>query len=163
MGKCMSIFVCVLILALDINAAVFGWKADKAQNQVQHMKLWMFEYKKPCQVAYALGLASACLLVISHVLANFVGGCNVCTRVVGNEEASSTKSLSIACLGVTWISLGCGLWFLANGVLSIRKSRASCGFSHHHYLHKGGTMCILHAIFALAYYVAAAAIHHEDD
>ncbi|KAG6407023.1 hypothetical protein SASPL_130003 [Salvia splendens] len=102
MGKCMGFFICVLILALDIIAAILGHKAEKDQNQVQHMKLWIFENKNPCQVAYALGLASACLLVIAHVLANFVGGCNLCTRVNHNEEASSTKKLSILWLVCTW-------------------------------------------------------------
>ncbi|KAL1555554.1 protein DESIGUAL 3-like [Salvia divinorum] len=151
MRKCMGFFVCFLILALDTTATVFGWRAQYAQELVQQMKLWKVEYKKPCQVAYALGLAAACLLVISHVLANFVGGYSAWTRVVGNEEASSTRSLSTACLVFTWVFLAFGLWMLGNGVLSIRKSRASCGLSHHHYLNMGGLLCIFHAISSCAY------------
>lgn len=53
------------------------------------------------------------------------------------------------------IILAVGLSMLVIGIISNHKSRASCGFTHHHFLSIGGILCMVHALFAVAYYVTA--------
>ncbi|KAG6419547.1 hypothetical protein SASPL_121769 [Salvia splendens] len=154
MGKFMGIFACLLIVCLDMVGGILGIKAEAAQNQEKHLRLWIFECKEPSHDAYVLGLAAATLLGIAHVLANLLGGCSVCTQEE-IEKASPTKKLSIACLVFTWIILAGGLSMLVIGIISNHKSRASCGFTHHHFLWIGGILCMVHALFAVAYYVTA--------
>ncbi|KAL1560760.1 hypothetical protein AAHA92_10935 [Salvia divinorum] len=154
MGKLMGILACLLIVGLDVVGGILGIKAEAAQNQEKHLRLWIFECKEPSHDAYVLGFAAASLLGIAHVLANLLGGCSVCTQEEF-EKASPTKKLSIACLVFTWIILAMGLSMLVIGIISNHKSRASCGFTHHHFLSIGGILCIVHALFAVAYYVTA--------
>ncbi|KAL8474389.1 hypothetical protein ACS0TY_030308 [Phlomoides rotata] len=154
MGKLFGIFACFLIVALDVVAGILGIKAEAAQNQEKHLRLWIFECKAPSHDAFLLGLAAATLVGIAHVLANLLGGCNVCTQQE-IEKASPTKQLSMACLLFTWIILAVGMSMLVIGIISNHKSRSSCGFTHHHFLSIGGVLCMVHALFAVAYYVTS--------
>ncbi|KAL2466476.1 Protein of unknown function (DUF1218) [Abeliophyllum distichum] len=157
MVKMIAIFACLLIVALDLTAGILGIKAEAAQNQEKHLRLWLFECKEPSHDAFVLGVAAATLLSIAHVLTNLLGGCNVFTR----EELSKappSKQLSMACLVFTWIILALGLGMLVIGTISNNKSRASCGFTHHHFLSIGGILCFVHAIFSVAYYATSTAI-----
>ncbi|KAL2483303.1 hypothetical protein Fot_44747 [Forsythia ovata] len=157
MEKMIAIFACLLIVALDLTAGILGIKAEAAQNQEKHMRLWIFECKEPSHDAFVLGVAAATLLSIAHVLSNLLGGCNVCTQ----EELSKappSKQLSMACLVFTWIILAVGLGMLVIGTISNNKSRASCGFSHHHFLSIGGILCFVHALFSVAYYATSTAM-----
>ncbi|CAI9754881.1 unnamed protein product [Fraxinus pennsylvanica] len=157
MMKAIAIFACLLIVALDVTAGILGIKAEAAQNQEKHVRLWMFECKEPSHNAFVLGVAAATLLCIAHVLTNLLGGCNICTR----EEISTappSKQLSMACLVFTWIILAVGLGMLVIGTISNNKSKASCGFTHHHFLSIGGILCFVHAIFSVAFYVTSNAV-----
>lgn len=53
------------------------------------------------------------------------------------------------------IIVAVGLGMLVIGTTSNRKSRSSCGFTHHHFLSIGGILCMVHALFSVAYYVSA--------
>ncbi|KAK4437323.1 hypothetical protein Salat_0066200 [Sesamum alatum] len=154
MGKFIGVFACLVIVALDIVAGILGIRAEAAQNEEKHLRLWIFECKEPSHDAFVLGLAAATLLGIAHVLANLLGGCSVCTQEEF-EKASPSKQLSMACLIFTWIILAVGLSMLVIGIISNHKSRASCGFTHHHFLSIGGILCMVHALFAVAYYVTS--------
>ncbi|KAK2987992.1 hypothetical protein RJ640_011255 [Escallonia rubra] len=156
MAKMVGLFICLLIVAMDIVAGILGIKAEAAQNQVKHLRLWLFECKEPSPEAFKLGLAAAVLLGLAHVLANLLGGCNVCTQEE-LQKASPNRQLSMACLVFTWIILAVGLSMLVIGVISNNKSRASCGFTHHHFLSIGGILCMVHGLFSVAYYVTATA------
>ncbi|KAK3015253.1 hypothetical protein RJ639_006041 [Escallonia herrerae] len=156
MAKMVGVFVCLLIVAMDIVAGILGIKAEAAQNQVKHLRLWLFECKEPSPEAFKLGLAAAVLLGLAHVLANLLGGCNVCTQEE-LEKASPNRQLSMACLVFTWIILAVGLSMLVIGVISNNKSRTSCGFTHHHFLSIGGILCMVHGLFSVAFYVTATA------
>lgn len=156
MAKAFGIFACFLIVALDVVAGILGIKAEAAQNQEKHLKLWIFECKEPSHDAFVMGLAAASLLGIAHVLANLLGGCSVCTSDEV-QKASPSRQLSIACLIFTWIILAVGLSMLVIGTMSNNKSRASCGFTHHHFLSIGGILCMVHSLFSVAYYVTATA------
>lgn len=70
-------------------------------DQVKHLRLWIFECKEPSHDAFVLGFAAAVLLGLAHVLANLLGGCNVCTQD-DLEKASPNRQLSLACLLFTW-------------------------------------------------------------
>ncbi|KAK3028429.1 hypothetical protein RJ639_039021 [Escallonia herrerae] len=140
---------------MDIVAGILGIKAEAAQNQVKHLRLWLFECKEPSPEAFKLGLAAAVLLGLAHVLANLLGGCNVCTQE--ELQKASPRQLSMACLVFTWIILAVGLSMLVIGVISNNKSRTSCGFTHHHFLSIGGILCMVHGLFSVAYYVTATA------
>ncbi|KAK4386204.1 hypothetical protein Sango_2491000 [Sesamum angolense] len=152
-----GIFACLLIVALDVTAGILGIKGEAAQNQEKHLRLWIFECKEPSHEAFVLGVAAATLLCLAHVLVNLLGGCSVCTTQEELQKAAPSKKLSMACLVFTWIILAVGLSMLVMGTISNNKSRASCGFSHHHFLSTGGILCMVHAVFGVAYYVTSAA------
>ncbi|XP_052208275.1 protein VASCULATURE COMPLEXITY AND CONNECTIVITY-like [Diospyros lotus] len=144
------IVACLLIAAMDITAGILGIKAEAAQNQAKHMRLWLFECKDPSHKAFTLGVAAATLLCAAHVLANLLGGCSVCTTD-DLSRASPSGQCSLACLFITWVTLAVGLALLVIGTMSNHKSRASCGFTHHHYMSIGGILCFVHAGFSVAY------------
>ncbi|CAK9187055.1 unnamed protein product [Ilex paraguariensis] len=156
MAKTLGILACLVIVGLDITAGILGIKAEAAQNQEKHLRLWIFECKEPSHNAFMLGLAAATLLVLAHVLANLIGGCNVCTQEE-LQKASPSRQLSVACLIFVWIILAVGLSALVIGTISNNKSRTSCGFTHHHFLSIGGILCMVHGLFCVAYYVTATA------
>ncbi|KAL2524614.1 Protein of unknown function (DUF1218) [Abeliophyllum distichum] len=160
MSKVIGIFACLLIVALDVAAGIIGIKADMAQNQEKHLRLWIFECKEPSHEAYLLGLAASGLLCIAHVIANLVGGCNLCTQE-DIQKASPSRQLSMACLVLTWVIMVIGLSMLVIGTLSNRKSRASCGLTHHHFLSIGGVVCMVHSLFSVGYYVTVTAALSE--
>ncbi|GJV28318.1 putative mitochondrial protein [Tanacetum coccineum] len=94
-------FVCFVIIALDITAGILGIKAEAAQNQEKHLRLWLFECKEPSQEAYKLGFAAIVLLIIAHVLANLLSGCTACSRDE-IHKASTGRQLSLLSLFFAW-------------------------------------------------------------
>lgn len=150
------------------------------------MRVWLFECKDPSHHAFVLGLFAAILLGAAHVLVNLVGGCCNFSRDE-LQKAAPSKKLSMACLVFTWynsdtfdyllsssrlmlhvniknimfrIILGVAMSMLVIGTKSNHKSRASCGFTHHHLLSTGGILCMVHSLFAVAYYVTSTAVLH---
>ncbi|KAL7000226.1 hypothetical protein U1Q18_001374 [Sarracenia purpurea var. burkii] len=156
MAGMVGIFACVLIVGMDITAGILGIKAEAAQNQVKHLRLWLFECKDPSHEAFIFGVAAATLLGLAHVLANLLGGCSICTQEE-LQKASPSRQCSLACLLLMWVLLAGGLGLLVIGTMSNNKSRATCGFTHHHYLSLGGILCFVHAGFSVGYYVTATA------
>ncbi|XP_030462338.2 protein VASCULATURE COMPLEXITY AND CONNECTIVITY isoform X2 [Syzygium oleosum] len=158
MVKAGGIFVCILIIGLDIAAGILGLEAEVEQNKEKHLRLWIFECKEPSPEAFKLGLGAAAFLGLAHVLANLLGGCYNCICSQDDlQKASPNRQLTMACLVFTWIILAVGLSMLVVGTLSNHKSRASCGFTHHHFLSIGGILCFVHGLFCVAYYVSATA------
>ncbi|KAF8043195.1 hypothetical protein BT93_A1515 [Corymbia citriodora subsp. variegata] len=158
MVKAGGIFVCILIIALDIAAGILGLEAEVEENKEKHLRLWIFECKEPSPEAFKLGLGAAAFLSLAHILANLLGGCYNC--ICNQDElqkATPNRQLTMACLLFTWIILAVGLSMLVIGTLANHKSRASCGFSHHHFLSIGGILCFAHGLFSVAYYVSATA------
>ncbi|XP_059452266.1 protein VASCULATURE COMPLEXITY AND CONNECTIVITY-like [Corylus avellana] len=161
MSKLVGSFICLLIVAMDIMAGILGIEAEVAQNKVKQLRLFIFECKEPSSQAFKLGFAAATLLGLAHVIANLLGGCNCICSQEELEKASPSRQLSLACLFFTWIILAVGLSMLVIGTLSNHKSRASCGFSHPHFLSIGGVLCFVHGLFSVAYYISTTAIHSE--
>ncbi|PON48533.1 hypothetical protein PanWU01x14_236400 [Parasponia andersonii] len=158
MVKLVGILVCFLIVVIDVVAGILGIQAETEQNKVKHLRLWIFECRDPSQEAFKLGLAAAALLALAHVLANLLGGCQNCICSQDElQKAPHNRQLSVACLIFTWIILAVGLSMLVIGTLSNNKSRASCGFTHHHFLSIGGILCFVHGLFSVAYYISATA------
>ncbi|XP_060211464.1 protein VASCULATURE COMPLEXITY AND CONNECTIVITY-like [Lycium barbarum] len=156
MAKIFGIFACLVIVALDAVAGLLGIKAEAAQNQEKHLKLWFFECKEPSHDAFILGLAAAGLLLAAHILANLVGGCNYCYCTGDDiQKAPPSRQLSLACLLFTWIIMAVGMGMLVIGTMANNKSRASCGLSHHHFFSIGGVLCFAHAIFSIAFYATS--------
>ncbi|XP_057457286.1 protein VASCULATURE COMPLEXITY AND CONNECTIVITY-like [Lotus japonicus] len=151
-----SIFLCFLIVIMDVTAGILGIEAEIAQNKVKHLRLWIFECREPSHNAFMLGLGAAVLLALAHVILNLIGGCNcLCSQEL--QKASPNRQLSMACLILTWIVLAVGLSMLVIGTSSNHKSRGSCGFTHHHFLSIGGILCFVHGLFSVAYYASATA------
>ncbi|KAK6918911.1 DESIGUAL/Modifying wall lignin-1/2 [Dillenia turbinata] len=156
-AKAAGALICLVIVAIDILAGILGIEAEVAQNKVKHLRLWIFECRDPSHEAFKLGVAAAVLLGLAHVITNLLGGCNcICTQEE-LEKASPNRQLSLACLFFAWIILAVGLSMLVIGTLSNSKSRASCGFTHHHFLSIGGILCFVHALFSVAFYVSSTA------
>ncbi|XP_059664572.1 protein VASCULATURE COMPLEXITY AND CONNECTIVITY-like [Cornus florida] len=159
MATRIGVLVCLLIVVMDIVAGILGIKAEAAQNKVKDFKLGIFECKEPSHKAFVLGLVAATLLCLAHILANLLGGCTNCTTQEELPKPSQHSKLSVACLVFTWIILAAGLSMLVIGTKSNKKSRGSCGFTHHYILSTGGTMCFFHCLLCVAYYVSATATH----
>ncbi|KAJ7948206.1 Transmembrane protein, putative (DUF1218) [Quillaja saponaria] len=157
MVKATGILLCLLIMVMDVVAGILGIEAEISQNKVKHLRLWIFECRDPSHQAFKLGLAAAALLSFAHVIANLLGGCNCICSQEELEKSPPNRQLSVACLVFTWIILAVGLSMLVIGTLSNNKSRASCGFSHHHFLSIGGILCFVHGLFCVAYYVSSTA------
>ncbi|KAG6570866.1 hypothetical protein SDJN02_27511 [Cucurbita argyrosperma subsp. argyrosperma] len=155
--KLVGVLVCLLVVAMDIVAGLLGIEADIAQNKVKNLRLWIFECRDPSAQAYRLGLAAAGVLGLAHVIANLLGGCNCICSQEALEKSPPNKQISVACLVFTWIILAVAMSVLVIGALGNNKSRASCGFTHHHFLSIGGILCFVHGLFCVAYYVTATA------
>ncbi|WCJ37691.1 hypothetical protein M5689_018802 [Euphorbia peplus] len=162
MVKLGGIIVCLLVVSIDVVAGILGIQAEIAQNKVKHLRLWIFECREPSEDAFKLGLAAAALLGIAHVLGSWISGCMCICSQHELQTASPNKQLSVACFFFTWVILAVGLSMLVIGTLSNNKSRASCGFSHHHFLSIGAILCFVHALFSVAYYVSATSVVAEE-
>ncbi|KAJ4729966.1 Transmembrane protein, putative (DUF1218) [Melia azedarach] len=162
MLKVGGVLVCLLIVGLDVAAGILGFQAEVAQNKVNHLRLWIFECRDPSHDAFKLGAAAAALLVLAHIIANLLGGCMCICSQDELSRASPNRQLSVACLVFTWIILAVGLSMLVIGTWSNHKSKASCGFTHHHFLSIGGILCFVHGLFCVAYYVSSNAAACEE-
>ncbi|KAJ8438370.1 hypothetical protein Cgig2_006288 [Carnegiea gigantea] len=166
MPKIGALFVCILIIALDVAAGICGIEAEVAENKAKHLRLWIFECKDPSHRAFKLGLAAAGLLALAHIIANVLGGCmGLCSQ----QKAYFHRQFTTACLFLAWsvlvpylfmstymIIAAVGIFMLVIGIRSNDESRASCGFNQHHMLSIAGILCFVHSIFAVAFYVSAA-------
>ncbi|XWS54293.1 hypothetical protein CRYUN_Cryun10bG0077900 [Craigia yunnanensis] len=162
MLKLGGVLVCLLIVAMDVAAGILGIQAEVAQNKVKHLRLWISECRDPSHDAFKLALGAAALLTLAHVLANLLGGCmSVCPQEEF-QRASPNRQLSVACLIFIWVILAVGLSTLVIVILSNNKSRASCGFTRHHFLSIGEILCFVHGPFSVAYYVSANAASDEE-
>ncbi|XP_076932562.1 protein VASCULATURE COMPLEXITY AND CONNECTIVITY-like [Bidens hawaiensis] len=156
-NKVIGILVCLVIVVLDIVAGFLGIKAEAAQNQEKHLRLWLFECKEPSQEAFRFGDGAILLLIVAHVLANLLAACTACSQE-GNHKASEwRKQLLFVSLIITWIIALAGIGLLVIGTKANDKSNASCGLSHHHLLSIGGILCFFNIPFSTVYYVIATA------
>ncbi|XP_050213331.1 protein DESIGUAL 2-like [Mercurialis annua] len=162
MAKDVRVLFCLLMMIMDIIAGILGIEAEIAQNKVKHLRMWIFECRDPSYEAFKLGLAAAILLVLAHVLANFIGGCICMWSKEDFSKASANKQLAVTSLIFSWIILAIGFSMLMIGTLANSRSRKSCGISHHRVLSIGGILCFIHALFIVAYYVSAKASEKED-
>ncbi|XP_027929453.1 uncharacterized protein LOC114185751 [Vigna unguiculata] len=157
MNRGAAIFLCLLLVVMDITAGILGIEAEIAQNKVKHLRLWIFECKDPSHKAFMLGLGAALLLALAHLILNLVGGFSCLCSQSEADKASPNRQLSMASLILTWIVLAVGLSMLVIGTSSNNKSSGSCGFTHHHFLSIGGILCFVHALFSVMYYVSSTA------
>ncbi|KAJ0918570.1 putative modifying wall lignin-1/2 [Helianthus annuus] len=140
-NKGVGLFVCVIVIVLDIIAGILGVKAEAAQNQEKHLRLWLFECKEPSQEAFRLGCGAILFQDETH-------------------KASLGRQLSLLSLFFTWVIAAVGLGLLVIGMKANHKSNASCGLSHHRFLSMGGILCFVHLLFSTFYYVTATASAH---
>ncbi|KAK9924606.1 hypothetical protein M0R45_032967 [Rubus argutus] len=91
-----------------------------------------------------------CLLIVAM---DIVAGILGIEAELEQNKVKQLRQLSLACLVFTWIILAVGLSMLVIGTWSNHKSRASCGFTHHHFLSIGGILCFVHGLFCVAYYI----------
>ncbi|GAB4859481.1 hypothetical protein Ancab_010948 [Ancistrocladus abbreviatus] len=162
MAKIGGFFVCILVVALDVGAGICGIEAEIAENKVEHLRVLIFECKEPSHEAFLLGAAAAGLMALAHVISNLLGGCFCICSLDDFQKASPNRQLTIACFLFSWLILAVGFSMLVIGTLANDKSRASCGFTHHHMLSIGGILCFLHALFSVSYYVSATATFSDD-
>ncbi|XP_076920180.1 protein DESIGUAL 2-like [Bidens hawaiensis] len=155
--------VCLLIILLDLIAGILGIQAEVAQNEVQSLTMWIIECRDPSYKAFKLGFAAVVLLAFAHAITNLLSGCHCVQSVEVLDSVSYNKRLAFASLILSWITLIAGSSMLIAGVMANSGSRKSCGVSHHRYLSIGGIACIIHAMFAVCYYVSATAVDREEE
>ncbi|KAK7302156.1 hypothetical protein RJT34_13037 [Clitoria ternatea] len=154
--------VCILVMVLDIVAGILGIQAEIAQNKEKHMRVWIFDCRYPSYHAFKLGLAATTLLALAHVIANLLGGCICVWSKDQYRTATANKQLAVAFLIFTWIVLAVAFSMLIIGTLANSRSRKSCGMFNHRFLSIGGILCFIHGLFAVPYYVSAAATRREE-
>ncbi|KAJ4778826.1 hypothetical protein LUZ62_063083 [Rhynchospora pubera] len=157
MGGGGAIFICILIVIMDVIAGILGIEAEVAQSKAANMKVFIFECKEPVYEAYKLGVAAAALLAVAHALANLLGGCICITSQEEYFRSSINRRLASWTLVLSWIALVVGFTLLLAGALANAKTKATCGFAHRHFLSVGGILCFVHGIVTVAYYVNARA------
>ncbi|CAL0303935.1 unnamed protein product [Lupinus luteus] len=157
MARVAGIFLCLLIVMMDVAAGILGFEAEIAQNKVKHLRLWIFECREPSHEAFMLGLGAAVFLGLAHALANLLGGCSCICSQQEFQKASSNRQISVIFLILTWVVLAIGMATLVIGTMPNNKSDGSCGFTHHHFLSIGGILCFVHGLLSVAYYVSATA------
>ncbi|KAK4255387.1 hypothetical protein QN277_008394 [Acacia crassicarpa] len=157
MASTSGIFLCFLVVILDIAAGILGIEAEIAQNKVRHVRLWIFECRNPSHQAFMFGLGAALLLALAHVIVNLMNGCNCVCSQEELQKSSPNRQLSVASLILTWVVLAVGLSMLVIGTMSNNKRDGSCGLSHHHFLSIGGILCFVHAFLSVVYYISATA------
>ncbi|XP_020256526.1 uncharacterized protein LOC109833311 isoform X3 [Asparagus officinalis] len=155
--------ICFSIIIIDIAAGILGLKAEIAEHKGTNLSIFLFECKAPMRQAYKLGLAAAVLLVLAHAVANLLGGCTcICSREEF-QRASADRQMAVATLSLSWLVLAAGFTLLMIGAVSNSQSRASCILPHPHFLATGGSVCFVHGLFGMAYYVSAAAASLEEE
>ncbi|CAI9270155.1 unnamed protein product [Lactuca saligna] len=154
--------VCFSIILMDVIAGILGIQAEVAQNQVQSLRVWIVECPDPSNKAFKLGFAAAVLLAFAHAIANILGGCHCVRSREELDNVSYNKRLAFGSLVFLWITLVAGFIMLTAGVMANSSSRKSCGISHHRYLSIGGIACIIHAMFAVCYYISATTVEREE-
>ncbi|KAK9269026.1 hypothetical protein L1049_000794 [Liquidambar formosana] len=152
-----GVFVCLLIVVIDVVAGILSIEEEIAQNKVKHMRLRSSACKEPSHDAFKLGLAAAALLALAHITTNLLGGCMCICSPEEIEKSSIHRQLSFSCLIFSWITVAIGFPMLIIGMLENSKSRGSCGITHHHFLSIGGILCFVHGLFCIAFYIAATA------
>eukprot|EP01018_Ginkgo_biloba_P011297 Gb_03050 [translate_table: standard] len=156
------VFICLLVVILDVVAGLLGLKAEMAQNKEKHIRFLLFECKQPSHDAFNLGIAAASVLLIAHLITNVAGGC-ICFGSRQELEGSPVnKQIASACLLFSWIVLAVGFTLLIIGALSNSHSKHFCSITRHKYLWLGGILCFVHGGLSAAYYVAATAVISQD-
>ncbi|XP_030513224.2 protein DESIGUAL 3-like [Rhodamnia argentea] len=147
---------------MDVVAGILGIEAEKAENQVKHLKVRVFECREPSYKAFKLGLAACVLLALAHAIGNLVGGCVCIWSKEDLNRETANKQLAVASLIFSWIVLAVAFSMLMVGTLSNSKSRRTCWIAHHRLLSIGGVLCFIHGLFTVAYFVSAEATRKED-
>ncbi|KZV55187.1 hypothetical protein F511_12774 [Dorcoceras hygrometricum] len=162
MARNLDFLVCILVMVMDTVAGILGIEAEIAQNKVKHLRVWILECRDPSHQAFKLGLAAVVLLSVAHVITNLLAGCVFIRSKEEMDGASPNKQLAFASHVLAWIMLGIAFTLLICGTLANSKSRKDCGIVHHRLLSIGGVLCFIHGLFAVAYYVSAAAVFREE-
>ncbi|WOK91882.1 hypothetical protein Cni_G00573 [Canna indica] len=162
MARAEAVLVCLLIVAMDVAAGVFGMEAEAAQNKGRHLKLFFIECKEPVRQAYKFGLAAAALLGLSHAIANVLGGCACICSGEQWSKSSPSRRMAAATLILSWTVVVVGFTMLIIGAMSNSKSRATCGLSRRRFLSIGGILCFVHGLLCLIYYVCADASRKDE-
>ncbi|KAJ1379750.1 hypothetical protein SESBI_46630 [Sesbania bispinosa] len=102
MARVAGIFLCLVIVIMDVAAGILGFEAEIAQNKVKHLRMWIFECREPSHQAFMLGLGAALLLVLAHAIASLLGGCSCICSQREFDKASPNRQLSVVCLILTW-------------------------------------------------------------
>lgn len=71
-------------------------------EQVKHLKMWIFECRDPSYQAFKLGLAAAILMALAHVIANLFGKCICMWSKEDFAKASANKQLAVTSLIFSW-------------------------------------------------------------
>ncbi|XP_021288730.1 uncharacterized protein LOC110419920 [Herrania umbratica] len=150
-----GVFVCLVIVIVDVAAGILSIQAQIAKDKVRHKSLKRFECQELNDQAFKLGSAAATLLALSHVTANLLGGftCICCTEEL--ERSSADRQLWFGCLVLSWIVVAAGFPALVMATLENSKSKGSCQVLHHHFQILGGILCFVHGLLSVALYVSA--------
>ncbi|CAH9107246.1 unnamed protein product [Cuscuta europaea] len=138
---CIYIAVVVIVSSLDVLARYRAIAAEKLQDKVKDVNLFVVECsKKRNHNAYVYGYEALFLLLVGHVIATVFG----CWSYFKNL---SRNWCSHACLIFMWVAFGAGVFFLKYGADPNKKSKLSCHLiSHRGWLGYGGFLCLCHAI-----------------
>jgi hypothetical protein len=152
-----GVFICILVVALDVAAGILGIHAYMAQNQVKHVHLFLFQCSEPSHDAFKLGVAAAAILLIAHLIANIAGGCICYGSKAELRSSPVNRQIAGISLMLSWIILGIAFTLLILGAMSNNHSRDYCSVSRHKFLWMGGVLCFVHGAIIAAYYIAATA------
>lgn len=82
-------------------------------EQVQDLKVWIFECRDPSYEAFKLGLAATVLLVLAQVISNLLAGCICIQSREELDKASSNKQLAFASVVFQWYLCTLFMYYLS--------------------------------------------------
>ncbi|XLR41269.1 hypothetical protein S83_025929 [Arachis hypogaea] len=147
-----GIFLCLLIIIMDVVAGILGLKAEIAQKKGHYVNLYLVECKQQSQKAFQMGFAALILLGIAHAIVCLLAVFSCFCSRQGLVMAYFIKQISMVLLLLAWITFAIGMILLHFGTKSNHHKKRSCGFSDHHFLYIGGISCFVHGACSALYY-----------
>ncbi|CAH9055338.1 unnamed protein product [Cuscuta europaea] len=147
---------------MDLCAALFGWMAERSQDEVKSVGALGFECtKRRNHSAYALGSLAAHMVGIGHVAALCLGrclwvpGCWECC--CGSGLNPPTNTMSWVAWGAMWLSFVMAEVLLVRATNENKKSSTiSCHISTDGWLKWGAYAALAHLLSAIAFRFYAA-------
>lgn len=153
--------ICIAVGFFGLIAAIFGIAAEVKHVRVHEVVVIGDDCFYPSNPAWALGLLSASCLLVSQIIANACGGCICCCKNHTLPSSSTSKTVAILCLVLSWISFANAFFLLLEGAALNGQQQYGQGMIHSCYIIKpgvfaaGAALSLFTCALGIIYYLMA--------